>query len=172
MFLALAGCRFEGSSSEGRDPAAGLAGFRADVSGAVHGRIVGPGVVRYLPPAQVVMGRRPGYYFIADDAGLRELGITFTVPLGVVEGSHALTSPSPLDAGTAFAVRVDRSVGDGTRSFDVGSSGTIELLDFPETPEDLSGHHIAGSFSFTTRDSDGNPISARGTFDFTAAATR
>lgn len=172
VLLALAGCRFERRSNEGRDPPAGPAGFRADISGAVHGRIVGPGVVRYLPPADVVMGRRPGYYFIADDAGLRELGVTFTVPLGATEGSHALVSVSPLEIGTVFAVRADRSTGNQTHSFDMGSSGTIELLDFPDAPGDLPGHRIAGNFDFTARDSDGNPISASGTFDFTADGTR
>jgi len=142
--------------------------FEADVSGVVEGRVTGPGVVRYLPPSEANFGSVPGYFFLADDTGVREIGITFTVPAGSGPGTYRLVSAHPMDAGTAFEVRVDRSTDDRTESFEHDAMGTLRLEAFPRDGEDLEGHLIKGDFEFSVQDSDGREVTASGVFEFRA----
>ena len=83
--------------------------FTAEITGSVKGDIAGPGVIRYLPESKNPMGTRPGYFFIADNTGIRPLGVTFTIPLNTKPGTHQLISGSPTEAGKNFEVRVDQS---------------------------------------------------------------
>lgn len=141
-------------------------GFVAEVTGSVSGRVAAPGVVRFLPPADLGHRIRPGYFFVADGTGVRPLGITFSIPAGVEPGTYDLVSAHPMDAGTAFEVRVDHSVGSRTESFELDTDGTITIDAFPDTVGDVRGQRVAGSFEFETRDRSGRRVEAEGRFDF------
>lgn len=141
-------------------------GFAAEVTGAVTGKVSGPGLIRFLPTGETSFGARPGYFFIADDSGVRDLGVTFTIPAEVRPGTHDLVSAPPLDVGKEFEVRVDHSLADVTDSFERETEGTITIEAFPDSPDDLSGSRVKGSFQFSTRDSKGREIKASGSFDF------
>lgn len=68
--------------------------------------------------------------------------------------------------GKEFEVRVDHSLADVTDSFERETEGTIMIEAFPDSPDDLSGSRVKGSFQFSTRDSKGREIKASGSFDF------
>lgn len=146
----------------------GIAGsdFQAEVSGAVTGRMAGPGLVRYIPPSQASFGPRPGYFFVADDSGVRPLGITFTIPADTGPGTYPLVSGHPMEIGTHYEVRVDASVGDRTDSFQKNTKGTITIEAFPSESTNLAGGRVAGHFDFSTQNGSGGKISAEGSFDF------
>jgi hypothetical protein len=141
-------------------------GFRATISGAVSGSVEGPGVLRFLPAAEVSFGTRPGYYFIADDTGVRDLGITFTIPRGTGPGTYRLESGTPFEAGETLEVRVDHSKGARTVSFSRGTEGSITLATFPASPEEMDGGPVAGRFRFSTTDASGETVIVEGSFDF------
>lgn len=141
-------------------------GFVAEVTGSVSGRVAAPGVVRFLPPADLGHRIRPGFFFVADDTGVRPLGITFSIPAGVEPGTYDLVSAHPMDAGTAFEVRVDHSVGTRTESFELDTDGTITIDAFPDTVGDVRGQRVVGRFEFETRDRSGRRVAAEGRFDF------
>lgn len=150
----------------------GTGNFEAEVSGAVTGRVLGPGLARFLPPSEANFGSIPGYFFVADGAGVRELGITFTIPANTEPGVYRLESAPPMEVGTAFEVRVDRSVGNRTESFEANTEGTIRLDAFPEDGSSLEGHPIRGSFDFSTQDRTGREVTVRGSFEFRAGEAR
>lgn len=141
-------------------------GFEAEVSGAVEGRISGPGIIRFLPPHEANFGTRPGYLFVADDTGVRDLGVVFSIPAGTESGTYRLVSAHPMDAGTEFEVRVDHSVGNRTDSFEANTEGTLRLESIPKNAESIDGHPIRGSFEFTTEDTGGREVAVSGSFDF------
>jgi len=143
-------------------------GFEAEVSGTVAGRVSGPGIVQYVPPSEANFGSVPGYFFVADDTGVRDLGITFTIPANTQAGTYQLVSAHPMDVGREFEVRVDHSEGDRTESFGADTRGTIQLESFPKDGEVLQGHPIKGSFDFVTQDRDGRDVTVSGSFDFRA----
>ena len=144
----------------------GPAGFTADISGAIEGTVSGPGLVQFIPGNQSGPGSHPDYFFIADDSGVREFGITFTIPEGAMSGTFPLVTAHPLDTGEEFELRVDHSVGNQTTSFLYNTSGTITIDDFPENGQTISDHRIAGSFEFTTEDDNKRQISVTGSFEF------
>lgn len=145
---------------------AAASNFVARISGAVTGQVSGPGLIRFLPPSDVSFGVLRGYYFIADDSGVRELGITFTIPDKSLLGTHQLVSAHPMDSGKEFEVRVDRSVGNRTESFQQNTEGTITIQAFPNDSNNIAGSHIMGSFEFTTQTRNGPVITGKGAFDF------
>jgi len=147
----------------------GSAGLIADISGAIEGSVSGLGIVQFIPGNQSGPGAHPDYFFIADDSGVREFGITFTIPVGTTSGTYPLVTAHPLDAGEEFELRVDHSVGNQTTSFLYNTSGTITIDEFPENGQSISGHRIAGSFEFTTEDNSKRQISVTGSFEFTGS---
>jgi hypothetical protein len=141
-------------------------GFLAEVTGAATGEVFGPGLIGFLPPSEAAFGPRPGYYFVADDAGVRALGITFTIPATTQPGTYQLVSAPPLEIGTAFEVRVDQSTGDRTVSYHLNTQGTITIEAFPADGDDVAGQHVAGTFEFSTQNRAGQEVRATGSFDF------
>lgn len=151
---------------DSRDTETAAEGFVAEISGAVTGRVSGPGLVRFVPARDAPAGRRPGYYFVADDSGVRELGITFTIPANTESGTYQLVSAHPMEIGEAFEVRVDHSVADRTESFGSNTTGTISVEAFPNSDTEIAGSRVLGSFEFSTQRSDGQEITGTGRFDF------
>lgn len=141
------------------------AGFEAVITGAYEGRVSGPGVLKLLPEAGF---DRQGYFFLADDQGLRPHGVTFVLPRGTGPRRYMLESPSALDIGTVPSVRVDRDLGQATVSAAKNTSGFLELTAFPGEETGLTGSEVAGRFEFETEDSEGERIRVTGRFSFTA----
>ena len=140
--------------------------FKAEVSGSIQGKVSGPGVVTFIPPSENLAGSRPGYFFIADDTGVRDIGITFTIPLGTKPGKYQLVSAGPLDVGTKFSVRLDRSIESRTESFQDNTTGTMTLKEFPQDSSKIKGTSVQGTFDFTTAGKDGEKVTATGEFGF------
>ncbi|HSR72842.1 MAG TPA: hypothetical protein VLL72_10725, partial [Kiloniellales bacterium] len=130
-------------------------GFEAVITGAYEGRVSGPGVLKLLPEAGF---DRQGYFFLADDQGLRPHGVTFVLPRGTGPGKHTLESPSALDIGTVPSVRVDRDLGQAAVSAEKNTSGFLELTAFPAEETGLTGSEVAGRFEFETENSEGERI--------------
>lgn len=165
VFTAVA---FISACDDSRNAGVVTANFVADVSGAVSGQVAGPGLIRSIPAYDANFGPRPGYLFIADDSGVREIGITFTIPANTEPGTYDLVSAHPLDVGREFEVRVDRSGKDRTDSFQLNTEGTITIESFPGDGNRIAGNRVTGSFKFSTQDGSGNQVTAKGSFDFTA----
>ena len=161
--LLLSACN---ESDEAKSAGVPARNFVADVSGSVSGQISGPGLIRFLPPGNSSVGPRPGYFFLADDSGVRDLGITFTIPANTQPGTYELESAPPLETGEHFEVRVDRSVGNRTESFHSKTSGTITLEAFPQDGENIAGVQVKGQFEFSTQDKHGHEITLQGSLDF------
>jgi len=142
--------------------------FVSEVSGAITGQISGPGLIRFIPPGDVNFGHRPGYFFVADDSGVRDLGITFTIPANTQPGTYQLVSAHPMDIGKEFEVRVDWSVGNKTKSFQLNTEGRITIEIFPEDNNNVAGSRVRGKFDFSTQDRSGQEVVCKGTFDFLA----
>lgn len=158
--LSSTGCERE-AAGENAPSASADAGFSATVTGAVEGRVSGGGVLHFIES-----GRHDGegYYFLADGRGLRDYGVTFTLPAGVRTGRHALKSPHPLDAGSVPSVRVDHDDGDNTLSWEQNTTGALNLSTFPQDGVGL----VEGDFEFQTENANGEIVRVRGSFSFTA----
>lgn len=167
LTLILAGAALLASCNASKDSDLAPSGFSAEVSGATMSRVTGPGLIRFVPASSANVGLRSGYFFVADDSGVRELGITFTLPANAQPGTYELVSATPMDIGTSFAVRVDWSQGNRTESFQLETEGTITLKAFPKDG-DLVGQSVVGSFEFSTQDRTGQQIRSKGSFDFDA----
>ncbi len=182
LVLALVACGDAGESGTrasaaddqvGERATAGEPGFRAEVTGAVSGSIEGPGVIEFLPPAEVPSGTRPGYYFISDIAGggrtasSHSLGITFSIPADRQPGVHRLVSASPLEGGRHFEVRVDHLFENSVVSYERDTEGTITLTSMPASPAEIVGGRVSGHFRFSTRNGEGAKVQAEGSFEFT-----
>ena len=167
LTLILAGAAVLSACNASKDSDLAPSGFSAEVSGTTTGRVAGPGLIRFVPASPANIGLRSGYFFVADDSGVRELGITFTLPADAQPGTYELVSAAPTDTGTSFEVRVDWSQGNRTESFQLQTEGTITLEAFPKDG-DVVGQSVVGSFDFSTQDRDGQQIRSKGSFDFDA----
>lgn len=163
--LMLAGSTSIPACGRSEHAAATASNFVAEVSGSITGQVSGPGLIRFIPPSDTGFGPRPGYFFVADDSGVRDLGITFTIPANTQPGTYQLVSAHPMDSGK-FEVRVDRSVGNRTQSFQLNTQGMITLEAFPNDGIKVTGSRVIGNFDFSTQDPNGREITAKGTFDF------
>lgn len=139
-------------------------GFFADVEGDKKVRVTGPGIVNFFPPAKPPFRERPGYFFVADNSGIRENGITFTIPMDTQSGTYEIISAHPLDVGKYFEVRAE--IGSTVDYFSKNTKGTITVESLPDGPEIPSGYRIKGVFDFTTENSKGESIKVKGSFDF------
>jgi len=136
--------------------------FRAEITGSANAKIEGPGVVTYIP----ARNDNPGYFFIADDTGIRPWGLTITIPANKGTGTFDLVSGGPFDAGNIFDIRVDQDLGKSTLSFDRNTKGELVLEGFPESHETVSGVEVKGNFKFTTQDASGGELNVTGDFGF------
>ena len=142
------------------------------MSGAVNAEVSGAGIVTYLGPKErdIVTGSRPGYFLMAnlnsDVMGERGFTITFRIPAEAQPGNHNLVTSDPLKVGENFNVRVERVEEGKLISYETNTDGTITLNNFSpdRTYPDIS--NITGTFQFVTENSEGDRISANGTFDF------
>lgn len=154
------GCERE-AAGDNAAPTPADAGFSATVTGAVEGRVSGEGVLHFIEND----GRGcKGYYFLADGRGLRDYGVTFTLPAGTQAGRFALESPHPLDVGTVASVRVDHDAGDRTLSWEQNTTGMLNLSAFPQG----GGGLVEGDFEFQTENANGDRVRVKGSFSFTA----
>jgi len=140
-------------------------GFKAVISGSYQGVASGAGVLVLLPDAG---SAKQGYFFLADDRGLRPHGVTFVLPRGISQGRHELTSPSPLLIGTVPSVRIDRDTGTAIIASDRNTSGFIELTAFPADESRLAGSDVTGHFELETENASGQKINVKGAFSFRA----
>jgi hypothetical protein len=172
VLLVINGCSDSNTDPANVEPKTERPGFTANVSGAVNAEVSGAGIVTYLGPQKrdMVTGNRPGYFLIAnintDLTGERGFTITFRIPDQAQPGNHNLVTPDPLKVGENFDVRVERVEEGKLISYETNTDGTITLNNFSpdRTYPDIS--NITGTFQFVTENSEGDKISANGTFDF------
>ena len=172
ILLVITGCSDSPNETGIEEPKVGHPGFTANVSGAVNAEVSGAGIVAYLGPMErdIVTGSRPGYFLMAnlntDVMGARGFTITFRIPAEAQPGNHNLVTPDPLKVGENFDVRVERVEEGKLISYETNTDGTITLNNFSpdRTYPDIS--NITGTFQFVTENSEGDMISANGTFDF------
>ena len=166
--LSLIGLSCDGTPSQTESPEAPPSkdvGFEAIITGSYEGEVSGIGVLMLLPEAGF---ENQGYFFLSDGQGIRPHGVTFVLPRGLTPGNHILESPSPLDIGTVPSVRVDKDMGDSVLSSEKNTSGSLDLIAFPDDENSLSGSDVTGSFEFETEDPKGQKITVKGTFSFKA----
>lgn len=161
-----------GAAESGHDPATrepadppGAVGFEAQVSGEVAGRIEGPGIIRFVAPQSSPAGERSGYHFVADNAGVRDLGVTLILPRGTQPGTYRLETSNPMDVGSSYGVRVDHSVGARTRSFQHATQGSITIERFSGSEAGNGEASGKGRFAFTVEDREGRSLAVEGRFD-------
>jgi hypothetical protein len=172
ILLVITGCSDSPNETGIEEPKVEHPGFTANVSGAVNAEVSGAGIVTYLGPKErdIVTGSRPGYFLMAnlnsDVMGERGFTITFRIPAEAQPGNHNLVTPDPLKVGENFNVRVERVEEGKLISYETNTDGTITLNNFSpdRTYPDIS--NITGTFQFVTENSEGDRISANGTFDF------
>ena len=172
ILLVITGCSDSPNETEIEEPKVEHPGFTANVSGAVNAEVSGAGIVTYLGPKErdIVTGSRPGYFLMAnlnsDVMGERGFTITFRIPAEAQPGNHNLVTSDPLKVGENFNVRVERVEEGKLISYETNTDGTITLNNFSpdRTYPDIS--NITGTFQFVTENSEGDRISANGTFDF------
>jgi len=170
--LVITGCSDSPNDAGIEEPKVEHPGFTANVSGAVNAEVSGAGIVTYLGPKErdMVTGNRPGYFLIAninsDLTGERGFTITFRIPDQAQPGNYALMTPDPRKVGENFDVRVERVEEGKLISYETNTDGSITLNNFSpdRTYPDIS--NITGTFQFVTENSEGDKISANGTFDF------
>ena len=172
MLLVITGCSDSPNDAGIEEPKVEHPGLTANVSGAVNAEVSGAGIVTYLGPKErdMVTGNRPGYFLIAninsDLTGERGFTITFRIPDQAQPGNYALMTPDPRKVGKNFDVRVERVEEGKLISYETNTDGSITLNNFSpdRTYPDIS--NITGTFQFVTENSEGDKISANGTFDF------
>lgn len=172
ILLVITGCSDSPNDTGIEEPKVEHPGFTANVSGAVNAEVSGAGIVTYLGPKErdIVTGSRPGYFLMAnlnsDVMGERGFTITFRIPAEAQPGNHNLVTSDPLKVGENFNVRVERVEEGKLISYETNTDGTITLNNFSpdRTYPDIS--NITGTFQFVTENSEGDRISANGTFDF------
>lgn len=172
ILLVITGCSDSPNETGIEEPKVEHPGFTANVSGAVNAEVSGAGIVTYLGPKErdIVTGSRPGYFLMAnlnsDVMGERGFTITFRIPAEAQPGNHNLVTSDPLKVGENFDVRVERVEEGKLISYETNTDGTITLNNFSpdRTYPDIS--NITGTFQFVTENSEGDRISANGTFDF------
>lgn len=172
ILLVIGGCSDPSADTAPQEPKVNQSGFSASVSGSVDGEVSGTGVATYLPPKEgdPVTGIRPGYFLVAnlnsDRTEEREFIFIFRIPDKAQPGNHDLVTPNPLKVGENFDVQVEIVEEGKSISFQTNTAGTITLEDFAPDRTDSGNRNITGTFQFVTENSQGDQISATGTFDF------
>ncbi|HNP61429.1 MAG TPA: hypothetical protein PKM72_11360 [Nitrospirales bacterium] len=172
LLLVIGGCSNATTDTASEEPKANQSGFTASVSGSVDGEVSGAGVATYLPPKErdPVTGSRPGYFLVAnlnsDGTEEREFLFIFRIPDKAEPGDYDLVTPNPLNVGENFDVQVEMVEKGESISYQTNTVGTITLENFAPEPTDSGNSNITGTFQFVTENSEGDQISATGTFDF------
>lgn len=137
------------------------AGFTASVSGAMEAQVSGPGLFFEAPVYESAAVKRPEYFVIANVGGVRENGITFSVPSGQ-QGTCQLTDGTPFEIGRHCEVRVE--LGSATDYFNKQTTGTLNLASLPVKAGD--GLPVQGEFEFEVSNKEGKRIAVKGQFNF------
>lgn len=166
FLLIIVGCSDSSTNPVDKDPVAEQPGFAGKVSGSVSGEISGPGVATYLPSQETIDGVRPGYYLLANTRSIKDFLITFRVPAETQPGSYPLEAVDPMKLGENFEVRVESRIDGRLAAYGSNASGTLTLETFPADGNQLAGAKIKGAFKFVIQDTEGENLSAEGTFEF------
>jgi len=172
ILLVISGCSDSSNDPGIEEPKVDQPGFTASVSGAVNADLSGSGIVTYLGPKEgdIVTGNRPGYFLIAsinpDGSTEKRFNILFRIPDSAQPGNYNLVTPDPLKVGENFDVRVETLEEGKLIAYQINTEGTIILDNFSPDRAYPSISNITGTFQFVTENSEGDQISANGTFDF------
>ena len=157
------------ASSTQKTPTAQHTGFVAEVTGARTATISTPGIFYCIPstvrssPGMVA----PSLLVLADSQGVRENGITFSIPIGKPSGTYKLaTNPSPFPDAVEFQVRAE--LGSTVDYFNKETNGTLTIDSIPEGTQSGVKSPLKGSFDFDTSNSKGERVNIKGYFDFPA----
>jgi len=140
-------------------------GFTAKITGNDEATVKSDGVIKCMPAYNSSYVDNPSYYFLADGQGIRDYGITFTIPMNTQAGKYDLIDPKPFETGKNFGVRVDiERRGNKVDSFNRKTEGYIKLdstlFNFPST---------SGSFAFSISDKRSKRITVEGNFNILAS---
>ncbi len=143
-------------------------GFVASVSGDREAALSGPGTFFCVAAYESRVVKLPRYSVVADARGVRENGITFTIPIGSAlnAGTYALENVNPFETGTKFEVRAE--LGSTVDYFNRQVEGTLTLVSLPEGTLGGSMDPVRGSFEFSASNSSGERATVTGSFDFPA----
>ncbi len=172
ILLVITGCSDSPGETGIEEPKVENPGFTAHVSGAINAEVSGAGIVTYLGTRErnTVTGNRPGYFLIAnintDLKGERGFTITFRIPDQAQPGNYTLVTPDPLKLGENFDVRIETLEEGKLIAYQTNTEGTITLNNFSPDRTFPGISNITGTFQFVTENSEGDRISANGTFDF------
>jgi len=136
--------------------------FAGEISGEFNGKVAGEGVLQRLPDGGY---DDQGYFFLADDDGERDLGVTFVLPNNVAPGHHPIASAAPAEQGKVFSVRIDRDMGTTLHSMEKNAEGFLDIVRFPQ---DGGQGPVTGTYDVTVEDSEGKSVRVTGVFDFVA----
>ena len=104
---------------------------------------------------------------MADNQGVRENGVTFSVPKGKLPGTYKLASnPDPFTNGAVFEVRAE--LGSTVDYFQKETSGTFTISSMPEGTRSGKKSPLKGNFDLETSNSKGERVKIKGRFDFPA----
>ena len=144
-------------------------GFVAEVTGARTATISAPGIFFCIPstvrssPGMVA----PSLLVLADNQGVRESGIIFSIPIGKPSGTYKLaTNPSPFPDVVEFQVRAE--LGSTVDYFNKNTDGTLTIDSIPTGTRDGNKTSLKGSFDFSTSNSKGELVKIKGHYDFPA----
>jgi hypothetical protein len=134
--------------------------FAGEVSGEFTGKVLGDGVLKRQsdggPDGQ-------GFFYLADDEGARDLGVTFVLPNNVAPGHHQVASAAPAEQGKVFSVRIDRDLGSTLHSMEKNAEGYLDIVRFPAAGEKGP---VTGTYDVMVEDADGKSVRVTGVFDF------
>ena len=149
-------------SAHDDDPAKSGLGtmFAGDVSGEFSGKVAGIGLLQHRPDGG---HDGNGYFYLADNEGARELGVTFILPNTVASGHHEISSVGPSEQGKLYSVRIERDLGTTIQALDKNAEGYLDITRFPATGE--TGQ-VTGTYDVMVEDDAGKAVRATGVFDF------
>lgn len=136
--------------------------FAGEVSGEFTGKVVGDGVLKRQNSGGT---DGQGYFYLADDEGERDLGVTFVLPNNVAPGHHPIASAGDSETGKVFSVRIDRDMGSTLHSMEKNAEGYLDIVRFPG---DGGKGPVTGTYDVTVEDADGKAVRVTGVFDFVA----
>jgi hypothetical protein len=136
--------------------------FAGEVSGEFTGKVVGDGVLK-RQAAGDASGQ--GFFYLADNEGTRDLGVTFVLPNNVAPGHHPIASAGDAEKGKVFSVRIDRDLGSTLHSMEKNAEGYLDIVRFPT---DGGKGPVTGTYDVTVEDAEGKAVRVTGVFDFVA----
>jgi hypothetical protein len=148
-------------------------GWQGKIRGAENGDVKGTGVFFCIEARSMGSGTAPATLVVADGAGLRAFGVTFSLPRGLATGKHPVSASTVWDVGNRIQTRIDVAENHKVKSFDTKSygatvSGYVNIHSLPDGSIQSAGKEVSGEYDIQIANSKGEMVTASGAFDFFA----